>query len=456
MPDAALTSFDDALDFLSAFTNYERVPPARPNVVKLGLERMNALLEAIGNPQHELSCIHIAGTKGKGSTAAMIERILRRTGTKVGVYSSPHVEGELERIQIDGRWITPQQALEHFRRMHPYLVAAMNTPEAYRPTFFEIFTAMAFMHFQQENVDWAVIEVGLGGRLDATNVISPKVCAITTIDFDHTDRLGNTLELIAGEKAGIVKAGVPVVVSHQRPEALDTIRDKASEREASTHCVDGDIRIVPAEDGSFAVRTWKNSYSGLRTTMLGEHQRQNAAAAVGVIETLNDLGLVRADENTIRAGLVDAVLRGRVEVVSQRPAVVIDVAHNVASVKALLDTIDAYLPHRQMHLVFSCAMDKDANAMFRLFAPRAHRVVLTKINNPRAMALDQLEDAAAEAGCQRVSIVPEIAAAVAEAARGAADDDLICVAGSFYLAGDARRAWDRIEQQKATLRAASA
>jgi len=376
----------------------------------------------------------------------MIERILRRSGARVGLYTSPHIDTELERIQVDGRPITAGQALEHFNAMLPYLVAAKDNAEAYRPTFFEIFTAMAFLHFRHQQVDWAVVEVGLGGRLDATNVVSPTVCAITAIDFDHTERLGDTLALIAGEKAGIIKSGVPVVVSPQQPEALQMITEKAVQMGAPMRSIASDVTAMAREDGSFDIVTWRRAYRQLHCPMPGQHQRTNAATAVAVIETLNDLSVACIDEQAVRDGLAEARLPARIEVLSRKPWVVVDVAHNISSVKALLAVIAAEMPHRRMHLIFGCAFDKDASGIFELFAPHANRVIVTAINNPRTRTPGELAQLARDAGCAQVVEAESIDAAVAAALAEAQPDDLICIAGSFYLAGDARKAWSRLTQ----------
>ena len=222
------TTYDEALNYLYRFTDYERMAKPRDAATSaFGLARMNQLLAFLENPGANLRVVHIAGTKGKGSTAAMTAAMLQRAGARVGLYTSPHVESVRERIMVNGTWIAEDRVVAHLNRMYPYLQESLKTNEKYTPTFFEIFTAMAFADFLGEGVDFAVLEVGLGGRLDATNVVTPAVCAITRIGYDHTDKLGDTLTLIASEKAGILKPGVPAVVAPQEPEALAAIRQRA-------------------------------------------------------------------------------------------------------------------------------------------------------------------------------------------------------------------------------------
>ena len=453
MAGAPFQSYSEALDFLSEFTNYEKRPLRPASGPKLGVDRVAGLLAAVGDPHKRLRSVHIAGTKGKGSTAAMVEHLLRRSGASVGVYTSPHVDCERERIRVDGEWISEEQAAEMLGVMHPYLCGTMQTPKTYRPTFFEIFTAMAFLHFERERVDWSVTEVGLGGRLDATNVLAPAVCAITPVSFDHTELLGDTLGKIAGEKAGILKPGVPAVVSQQEPEAAEVILARAAELGCPVRRVGEDIELAGDGGGTFTVSTWRGVYRGLHCAMPGRHQQENAAMAIGVIEVLRDLGAVSIGEDDIRSALAEARLPGRIEVLSERPAMIVDVAHNPASMRALLNTIGRSFPHERLIAVFGCAADKDVRAMLAILAPHADRMIVAAIASPRALAADELARIAGEAGCPNVETAQDVHAAVRLALDSAGPEDIVCAAGSFYLAGDARRAWsdwsERCTQQAA-------
>ena len=244
------TSCDETLDYLYRFTDYERMTKPRAAATSIfGLKRMNQLLDYLGHPEQQLRVVHIAGTKGKGSTAAMTAAILQRAGTSVGLYTSPHVLSVRERIMVDGAWIAPERVVAHVNRMYDYLHESLKTSEKYTPTFFEIFTAMAFLEFVAQGVYYAVLEVGLGGRLDATNVVRPLVCGITHVSFDHTDKLGDTLALIAGEKAGILKPGVPVVVAPQEPAALGAIQSRAEAVGAPVRLVCLEVEIDVFEGG---------------------------------------------------------------------------------------------------------------------------------------------------------------------------------------------------------------
>lgn len=443
--DAPFTSYDATLDYLYHFTDYERMAKPRDAATSIfGLARMNQLLEFLGNPQHRLQAIHIAGTKGKGSTAAMTASMLQHAGARVGLYTSPHVLNVRERIMVDGAWIPEERVVAHINRMHPYLQDSLKSRAKYTPTFFEIFTAMAFADFAEQDTDFAVFEVGLGGRLDATNVLSPLVCAITHVSFDHMDKLGDSLTLIAGEKAGILKCTVPVVVAPQDDEALSAIRARASEVGAPVRLVGKDIAL--AEQGrEFTVTTPLRAYPHLRLALAGHHQRINAATAVALAEQAAADGRWRLLKSHVREGLARLRWRARIETVAQRPTVVVDAAHNVVSIRALLATLDADFRFRRMLLVFGVSADKDVDAMLRLLAPRAAFAVLTRSTSPRAAPPDELlarlhklSDAEAVA-CER----PDEALAIARA--HAQPDDLVCVTGSFYVAGEVLAALDRSE-----------
>jgi len=335
-------SYDEAMAYLFALTNYEKCVGLRPRYTpKLGLDRISKLLEFVGNPQGRLRAIHIAGTKGKGSTATMVANTLAGAGLKTGLFISPHVEDVRERIQINGEWIPQTAVRDHLNRMLGYLRRSETRRDGlYKPTFFEVFTAIAFMHFVSEQVDFAVAEVGMGGRLDTTNVLGPLVCAITPVSMDHTQRLGRTPAAIAGEKAGIIKEGVPVVCGPQQPEPMRVIRNVCRERSAPLHAVGEDISVDKADQtGTLTIRTWAGSIEGVELAMPGEHQAANAAVAAGILEVLRERGAVELSDEQVRAGLSTAFCPARVEVVRRRPLVVVDSAHNPASIRALLETL---------------------------------------------------------------------------------------------------------------------
>jgi dihydrofolate synthase/folylpolyglutamate synthase len=427
---------DQALAYLYHFTDYERVVKPRAVATSIfGLARMNQLLDFLGHPEQQLRVVHIAGTKGKGSTAVMTAAILQRAGARVGLYTSPHVECVRERIMVDRAWIPEERLAAHVNRMHPYLAESLKTHEKYTPTFFEIFTAAAFLDFAAEGVDYAVLEVGLGGRLDATNVVVPLVCGITHVSFDHTDKLGETLTLIAGEKAGILKPGVPVVVAPQEPAALGAIQARAEALDAPIRLVGRDIAVVDRGD-HFAVYTPRRRYPRLHVPLVGRHQRINAAVAVGLAEEALAARSIRLSGPLVREGLAAVRWRARIETVAERPTVVVDAAHNVASVRVLLATLAAEFTFQRLVFVVGVSGDKDIDGMLRELLPRAAAIVLTRSASPRACppedllhrvrALSDIEAVACE--------TPQDALAAARARAG--PDDLVCVTGSFYLAGD--------------------
>ena len=400
-----------------------------------GLARMNKILEHCGNPHAKLRAVHVAGTKGKGSTAAMLASILQCSGRSAGLYTSPHLLDIRERIQINGECISEDVVTRLLAQLHPYLETATQDGDIYAPTFFEIFTTIAFLHFVERGVDLAIFEVGLGGRLDATNVLTPDACAITPVSFDHTDKLGNTLAEIAGEKAGIIKKGVPVVSGVQRPEALAVIRARAAELDAPLRIVGEDIALAQGPAESFSVRTWRRELNGLSIPLLGRHQRENAAAAVGLAELLCEKGFDLSDE-CVRDGLASLRWPGRIQLVARDPEVIIDGAHNVASIEVLLETLDA-LPPKKTTFVVGIACDKDVHSILSRLAPRGEAFVLTRTSNPRASDPSALAAMLEELGVGSVQVADTPAAALELALGQASPAERICVTGSMYLAGDA-------------------
>lgn len=429
-------TYDEAIEYLFRFTDYERMAKPRDAATSVfGLARMNQLLAFLDNPHARLRCIHIAGTKGKGSTAAMAAAILGRAGASVGLYTSPHVECIRERIIVNGQWIAQERVVAHLNRMHPYLQESLKTSDKYTPTFFEIFTAMAFADFLAEGVDYAVLEVGLGGRLDATNVVTPRICGITRIGFDHTDKLGDTLTLIASEKAGILKPGVPCVVAPQEPEALAAIRTRARNLAAPLRIVGQEIAL--AEDGErFAVATPLRRYPGLALPLVGRHQRLNAAVAIALAEEAAEGTPHRLSPEAVREGLAAVKWRARIETIAERPRVVVDGAHNLDSARTLMATLAAEFSFNRLLFVIGMAMDKDVEAFLREVLPRAAFVAFTRSQNPRAASPDELVRRARAICGVEAAACERPADALALARSHAEPDDLVCVTGSFYIAGE--------------------
>ena len=431
-----LDSYADVTAFLNRFTDYERMTRVRTGP-PLGLGRIRRLLETTGNPHLRLRSIHVAGTKGKGSTCAMAAAILRQAGHKVGLYTSPHLLSPRERIQIDGEWISEQQVVELMNVMHPYLTETRSDGELYAPTFFEIYTALAFLHFEREGVDFAVFEVGLGGRLDATNVVQPLAAAITPIGYDHMDKLGDTLDQIAFEKAGIVKPGVPVISAPQEPEAAAVIERVCARREAPLRAFGRDIHLTSSGD-TFDLRTWRREHRGLTVPLPGAHQRENAATAVGIIDALSEQG-IEISEDAVRDGLRSLTLSGRIEVVAERPTVIIDCAHTVESARVLTRTLAESFPRRRLVLVVSIASDKDVAGFLRTVVPCADEVVLTTMNNPRSSQPAALLETVREFSRVECICEPDTARAIGIGRDRTGPDDLLLITGSLYLAGEAKR-----------------
>ena len=403
--------YPDALRFLNSFTDYERMASVY-SPGDYNLDRMRRLLCALGNPERAFLSLHIAGTKGKGSTAHLAAAILREAGYRTGLYTSPHLVDMRERIRLDGSPIGEADFTRLLASMEPEL-------RRLRPTYFESMTAAAFLHFANRGVDYAVVEVGLGGRLDATNVLTPAACAITTIDFDHMDKLGNTLRAIAGEKAGILKPGIPAVSSPQAPEARRVL-------EARGPVTFPRFRVLSSR--GFVLRFIAE---GRRWTLpvLGEHQAANAATALALVGRSGAL----VPPEAVRRAFRRIRLPGRVERVGRRPTVIVDAAHNPVSARALSAALKT-VPRRRLVLVFGASADKDYRAMLRTLLPSADLAILTKAANPRAAATSDL---VAAANGRPAVPAGSVARALALARKATGPEDAIVVTGSFYVAGEA-------------------
>lgn len=485
-------TYKNIIRYLESFINYEKTPLC-PYKRTLKLKRMRGFLNSIGNPQDSLKCIHIAGSKGKGSTCAFIAYILREAGFDVGLYTSPHLLDFRERIRIliqdakrktqdakDFEGMIPKSDLVRLvDRLKP-AINRYNKNSQYGPlSFFEIYTALAFVYFKQKKVNFVVLETGLGGRLDATNVVTPLVCAITPISYEHTRQLGSTLTEIAGEKTGIVKAQsvkhkaqeLIVISAPQEKEAMDVIRDKCRQRGAKLYMVGKDIIYRKTKNnfevkqsyqyisinqskkspltlpfskggkwGNFRVKGHSAGYSGLRIRLLGEHQLINASVAIGVINAMRLHG-VHISVDSLRKGLYNTFWPGRCEVVSQKPLIVLDGAQNIASSAALKNTIKEKFKYKRLILVMGVSNDKDIKGICSQLCGLADEIILSKADNPRGADVNMIENIIiSQLSAVRCEInkTKNIKQAVGLARQKAKKEDLILITGSLFVAGEAR------------------
>jgi dihydrofolate synthase/folylpolyglutamate synthase len=437
-----LLSPEEARAFWYGLINYEQRPPAAGD---FKLDRMRRLLARLGDPHRRLRLVHVAGSKGKGSTAAMLAAILRQAGHRTGLFTSPHLCAVEERFQVDAQPITAEELTTLLGEIHACL------PDGRRDTggpltFFEVATAVGFLHFLRRRVDAAVLEVGLGGRLDSTNVCLPAVAIITSISYDHTAILGDRLAAIAAEKAGIVKPGRPAVSGATSPEARAVIADVCRQRRAPLRQVGDDFHYayqpgrVTAEGVTCArvqVTTRRRRWPWLDLNLLGEHQAANAAVAVAVVEELREQGWHLPDD-AVAAGLAGVRWPARMEVAGRRPLVVLDCAHNVASAEAVAETLTASFPPGRRWLVFGSSGDKDVAGMLRVLAPLFSHAFLTRCtSSPRALAPERLAETASASGLAATAC-PTSAEAYRAARANAEGGDLVCITGSVFLAGELR------------------
>jgi len=382
---------------------------------KLGLDRIRAVLDALGDPHRACRIVHVAGTNGKGSTCAMIDAGLRAAHIRTGLFTSPHLVEPTERIQIDGIPASPEQFRRAFEVVHQ---AAEALDLDCHPTYFETVTAMAFWLFREMRVETAVIEVGLGGRLDATNVVEPALTAVTPIDFDHENFLGNTLESIAGEKAGILKPRAPAVFARQRPEAAAVLHRRAEEL---------GIRVRRAEEFAVCdlhVDARGSSFSGITVPLAGEHQIDNAITAALALE---ELGISPK-------GIAEARWPGRLEHISPNPDIILDGAHNPAGARALARYLERFYPNRKIVMIYGAMRDKAVEEIGGILFPLAKDLIFTAPDYSRALRPEALAEIAG-----RGQTAPDVREALA-LARGRADyDDVIVVTGSLFLVGEARQ-----------------
>ncbi|MCJ7432021.1 MAG: bifunctional folylpolyglutamate synthase/dihydrofolate synthase [Anaerolineales bacterium] len=439
-------AYNKALDYLYSFVDYSLKHSSELAKADFNLGRMFALMDLLGNPQMKYPIIHVAGTKGKGSTSALCAAGLQAAGYKVGLYTSPHLLDYTERIQINGEPISHQQLTELVEEIKSY-VAKIELL-----TTFEITTALAFMAFAKYGVNAAVFEVGLGGRLDATNVVMPVVSVITSLSYDHMAVLGDTLTKIAGEKAGIIKPGVPVVSAPQKDEALEvllrvvkpvntklTLVGKDVEFESLGHSLDGQsLKIIDNVQRA----TFKLSNPQIFSIpLLGSHQLENAATAY---TTLKASGLNISDEQ-IRKGFSQVKWRARFEVARRDPPVIFDSAHNQDSFAKLCETLQIYFPDKMVYLIFGASEDKNIPGMFAEMKTKIKKLIVTRADHPRALEVEKIQELARQAQVPNEAVSPVSAALARALELSEKDGNIVLSAGSIFVTAEVMTAWGKLE-----------
>ncbi|REK55782.1 MAG: bifunctional folylpolyglutamate synthase/dihydrofolate synthase [Geobacillus sp.] len=408
--------------------------------IKPGLERMEWMMEKLGHPERRVRAIHVAGTNGKGSTVSYLRHILQAAGYSVGTFTSPYVEKFNERISVNGRPIRDKEIVELVRAVQP-LAEELETTELGAPTEFEVITAMMFYYFGKKNIqDVVIIEAGLGGRFDSTNVIYPIISIITNIGYDHMNILGETLEKIALEKAGIIKSGVPVITAVNQPEAWAVIAGKAKSLKAKTYRLGEDFSIVQHEaneDGErFSVETVFSQYPDLNITMFGAHQVQNAAVAVMAADYLRMCYSFLIEKEHIYEGLEKAKWIGRFERISNKPLIIIDGAHNAEGIRSLVDTVRSHYPNKDVHVLFAALADKPLEQMIPPLAGIAKTITFTSFDFPRAASAEQL---AALCDHPDKACITDWERWLKEKRKQKRSDDLFLITGSLYFIAEVRK-----------------
>ena len=448
------TAYNQALDYLYSYVDYSLKKAAELAKADFNLDRMRDLMALLGNPEQKYPIIHVAGTKGKGSTSALMASALTAAGYRTGLYTSPHLQDYCERIQVDGQQVSHAGLVELVEQVKP---AVAKIPKL---TTFEITTAIGFLYFAQQEVDAAVIEVGLGGRLDATNIVTPRVAVITSLSYDHMAVLGDTLTLIAGEKAGIIKEGVPLISSPQKDEALAVLEQVAAERHAPLTLVGRDVSFEMGErslDGqSLRINTQKSVI--LRIPLLGRHQVENAAAAYVALKASG----LDIPEEAIARGFAGVQWSCRFEILRRpmplagtgttspdpglppEPTVILDSAHNLDSFEKLAQTLEDYYPARPVILIFGASEDKDVSGMLATLKRRLYFVLATKAVHPRALEPEKIVEIADRLEIRAEAAAPVEAALVRALALAKGGGEIVLSAGSMFVTAEVKTAWEKL------------
>ena len=431
-----LETYSDAVDYLYSFVNWEIERHVRYAPETMTLERPRTALAALGDPQQRYPTVHVTGTKGKGSVSAMCAAAFQASELKTGFYSSPHLQDFRERFRIDNQLIAPDDFTALVNQLRPVIEAIPHM------TWFEVTTVLAFLYFAQKKVDVAVIEVGLGGRLDATNVITPVVSVITSLSYDHTYLLGDTLASIAREKGGIIKPGVPVVSAPQPPEALEILTEIAAGRGASLTLVGDDWEYVPEattwNGEQFRAGPIGQPLELYRTALAGEHQALNATVALAALDHARRAGIPVTPEG-IRAGFEHVDWPGRLEIVNYSPVLVLDAAHNGESARRLATALGEMFPQHPRALIFGASADKDVLGMFKALLPLFDFLIAAQAVHPRALAPDAIESTARQARFTGpVYEIPDVQGALQRSVELVGPAGLICTTGSIFIVGEMR------------------
>ncbi|MBL8100423.1 MAG: bifunctional folylpolyglutamate synthase/dihydrofolate synthase [Anaerolineales bacterium] len=426
--------YNQALDYLYSFVDYSLKHSSELAKADFNLDRMIALMESMGNPQKKYPIIHVAGTKGKGSVSALCASALKAAGYKTGLYTSPHLLDFVERIQIDGEPISHAQLVELIEEIKPHVA------KTEKITTFEITTALAFLAFAKYNVTAAVFEVGLGGRLDATNIVTPNVSVITSLSYDHTAVLGNTLALIAGEKAGIIKNNIPVVSSPQKDEALEVLLRVANLTNSEFTLVGKDITYELIESN---IKGQRMTVDGgqwtveLQIPLLGHHQIENAATAY---MALKKSGIKISDEQ-IQTGFANVKWRARFEIARLNPTVIFDSAHNHDSFLRLDETLQEYFPNQKVYLIFGASEDKNILDMFSALKSRLEKIIVTKADHPRALNVEKIVSLADQLEIKSEAVFPVKEALKRALELSSKDGSIVLSAGSMFVTAEVMREW---------------
>ena len=440
-----IRNYPTALRWLLSHVNHERMRVVTYNNRTFSLERMRKLLASMGNPHQQIKCVQVAGTKGKGSTCVMLASMLKACGYTVGLYTSPHLIDLRERITIDQTMINHADLVDLLRQIAAYEDGLGET----RLTFFEIVTAAALRYFTDQAVDVAVLETGLGGRLDCTNVVNPLVCGMTQISLDHMNILGSQLTSIAREKAGIFKKGVPAVSVRQEPEIVTVLDEAANSSNTPLEYTGEQIEFSYRFEANrelgphsrVCITTPTSKFEHLAVPLKGEHQALNCGLALAMIDKLKAHGFTLPEERVVE-GLARTDLPGRMEQVHDKPRVIIDGAHNAVSIHALIRALGAHIPYDSLVMIFGCGQDKDVPGMLKQISLGADKVIFTRAKtNPRATEPEELLSRFNELAGRMGQAAANLEEAMRVAGRAVSREDLIVITGSFYLVGEAKKAF---------------